>query len=311
MKILITGVSGYLGFELTKKLTNHEIIGLDIKKPKEKFPNNVLFIKKSILDQDLHKIFEIHHPEICIHLAWTVTPVHKKNIKKAYELDFDGTKRIFDNCKTYHVNHIIFISSTLAYGALRDNPTFLTEENPLRAKKSFHYSYHKKIVEKEIVQPFMKENPKISVTVLRPAGFLGPTVHNYVSEILRAKLLPVMIGGRHTRIHFLHINDLLDVIDLVIKRKLAGIFNVTPDDSVIMKDLPDILPGHKIYILEFLARLSTSLAWSIHLYAAPSSYLDYVRYEFIATNEKIKDQLEWEPVYTTKEAIQSLLKKEN
>ena len=62
MKILITGISGYLGFELVKKMSAHEIIGFDIKNPKKPFPENVVFIKKSILDPSLEEIFELQHP---------------------------------------------------------------------------------------------------------------------------------------------------------------------------------------------------------------------------------------------------------
>ena len=311
MKILITGISGYLGYELAKKLGDHEIIGLDIKEPKKKLPNNVSFIHKSILDSDLEKIFKKFQLDTCIHLAWTVTPVHKKELKKAFDVDFNGTKFILENCKTFNVKHIIFMSSTLAYGALKNNPERLTEEDPLRARKSFHYAYHKKIVEEELLKPFIKNNPSIKVTILRAPGFFGPMANNYIASILRSKILPVMIGGRLTRIQFLHITDLLNVIDLFVQKKAPGVFNVTPDDNVMMKDIPKILPGFKIYTFESLARFFVFIGWSIHLYSAPSSYLDFVRFEFLASNQKIKDNLGWNPSFSTIDAIKSLISHKN
>lgn len=311
MKFLITGISGYLGFELAKKLTSHTIIGVDIKDPKEPFPDNVIFIKKSILDPSLEKIFEQHLPQIVIHLAWTVTPVHKKKIKQAFELDYNGTKVILEYCTKYKVQYLVFMSSTLAYGALETNPSTLTEASPLRAKKSFHYAYHKRIVEQEIIQPFIQENPSIVVTVVRAPGFLGPTINNYIAHILRSSFLPVMIGGRNTSIQFLHISDLLDFFSLVIDNKVSGIFNVAPDDCMLMKDIPKILPGMKIYVPEFIARLGISLLWFFHAYQAPSSYLDFVRYPFIASNKKAQEELGWRPNYTSKDAILTLLAKES
>ena len=220
MKILITGISGYLGYELANKLADHEIVGLDIKEPQKQFPTNVLFINKSILDSDLEDIFKKFQINTCIHLAWTVTPVHKKKLKKAFEVDFTGTKVVLENCKAFNVKHIIFMSSTLAYGALKNNPEWLTEKDPLRAKKSFHYAFHKKIVEEELLNPFINDNPSIKVTILRAPGFLGPMANNYIANILRSKILPVMIGGRHTRIQFLHIQDLLDAIEQVIENQV-------------------------------------------------------------------------------------------
>ena len=308
MKIIITGISGYLGFELAKALPKYEIIGIDINEPKKGFPNNVIFYKESILNPHISDIFSLHKPEVCIHLAWVVSPIHNKN--KAYNIDCNGTKNIFSNCRQFHVRHIIFMSSTLAYGALKDNPELLTEEDPLRARSTFHYSYHKRLVELEIVHPFINENKNILVTILRPPGFLGPMANNYISSILKAKLLPVMIGGRFTKIQFIYIDDLLEVIELIVSKSIAGIFNVTPDNTILMKDLPNLLSGHKIYIPESIARFLIRIAWFFRLYKAPSSYLDFVRYEFNASNEKIKRELGWNPQYTTEQAIKSLLKNE-
>ena len=307
MKILITGVSGYLGYELAKKLSSHQIIGIDIKKFRSEFPKHVKFINKSILEPDLESVFAQIAPDICIHLAWTVTPVHKKYLQKALELDYTGTQKIFYYCKSTQVKHIIFMSSTLAYGALKDNPEILTEESPLRAKKSFHYAYNKRIVENEIVQGFIRENPSIKVTVIRAPGFLGPTVKNYVSGILKSKFLPVMIGGRQTPIQFLHIKDLLDVFELVIDKEIAGTYNVAPSDTLLMKEIPNHLKGIKIYLPEFLARLGVSILWFFHFYKTPSSYLDFVRYPFLVSNDKIRKDLGWKPQYSTKDAIESLI----
>lgn len=309
MKILITGISGFLGSSLIKKLSNHDLIGVDEQEPTKDFPSNVIFYKKSILDPSLNEIFNTHTINVCIHLAWTVTPVHKNKLQKAFEIDYNGTKTILDYCKTNNVKHFIFMSSTLAYGALKDNAKSLTENNPLKAKKNFHYAYHKKLVETELIQPFIKENPNMLVTVLRPAGFLSPDINNYVSKILRAKILPVMIGGRHTRIQFLHMQDLLDVIVEIINKQIQGTFNVTPNDYIIMKNLPAYLPGFKIYVPEILARFGIKIAWFFHLYSAPSSYLDFVRYEFIASNEKLKKELVWKPKFSTIEAISSIIAK--
>lgn len=307
MKILITGIAGFLGFELANYLSDYEIIGIDIKDKPLNLSENVYYIKKSILDDDLNQVFIEQKPHAVIHLAWTVQPVHSKKLRQAYELDYNGTKKVLESCNSSKVKQLVFMSSTLAYGALQDNPKFLIEKNLLRAKKSFHYAYHKRLVENEVIQPFIKEHPEINVVILRPSGFLGPMAKNYVANILRSKILPVMIGGRNTRIQFLHIRDLLDAIVLIIQKNTAGIFNVSPDDVVEMKDIPKLLPGHKLFIPELLARLGISFAWVLHLYKAPSSYLDFVRFEFIASNEKIKKELQWNPKYSTTDAIKSLI----
>ena len=165
------------------------------------------------------------------------------------------------------------------------------------------------MVEEEFLNPFIKENPQITITILRPPGFLGSMANNYVANILRSKILPVMIGVRNTKIQFLHVNDLISAIDLVIQKRPSGIYNLSPDTPIIMKDVPTLLSGHKIYLPESLARLLVSIAWFFHFYQAPSSYLDFVRYEFLVSNEKIKTELGWSPKYSTELAILSLINK--
>ena len=84
MKILVTGVAGFIGSHVTKRLLseNHEVVGIDnlnnyydveLKKARllflEKF-SNFIFLKIDLIDKDaISKLFKDEKFDVVIHLA--------------------------------------------------------------------------------------------------------------------------------------------------------------------------------------------------------------------------------------------------
>ncbi|MFH1320946.1 MAG: NAD-dependent epimerase/dehydratase family protein, partial [Bacteroidota bacterium] len=143
-KILITGTAGFIGFNLTKHLTDsgYEVIGLDNINPypevnirysrlnqlgfdRDKLEYNKLvrsgnyqFIKLDLNDSvNLQKLFNKHRFEIVLHLA-AQTGV-RYSVKKPM-LYIDNNIRAFcsllECCKVQDIRHFIFFSSSSVYG---------------------------------------------------------------------------------------------------------------------------------------------------------------------------------------------------
>lgn len=288
---------------LTKRPATKVTI-IDISPPSD-LPQTVSFRQVSVLDPALPDHLTELRPDVVIHLAFTVNPTHKPS--RAREVDIGGTRAVLEVAASVGVKHLIHISSSLTYGALPDNPALLTEESPLRARPTFHYPYHKRLVEEEVLPSFREKYPNIKLTVVRPCGFLGPDLSNYVANVLRGRLLPVMRGGGKTPIQFGHLEDIVDGIIAVVSSDQGGVFNLAPNDTMTMDEIAAFMPGRKVVVPEFLARLGIRLLWALRLYKAPPGYLDYVRHPFVADNSLAKEQLGWEPKYSTQEALQSLL----
>lgn len=312
-RIVVTGSSGFLGTNLIKQLQKSTAINLlciDKKPLKVTLANNSVFKQIDILHPDLIDHIQLFNPTIIIHLAFTVSPVKKSEVKQAYLVDIEGTNKILQIGLLTNVKQIIYISSTLAYGAFKANPILLTEDDPLQAKKDFHYAFHKKLTESLVCHPFMKAHKQPILTILRPCTFLAINSTNYVSNILRRKILPVIRHAGEIPIQFCHIDDVINAILLSITNKKAGIYNVVPDDSITMNEISQLLPGRKIVLPAWLARLGSRILWFIGSGDAPASYLDFVRWPFLASNNKIKKELHWIPQKTSKEALLSLFNSE-
>ena len=310
--IAITGAAGYLAQHVMEHLYQNltdidHFLGLDIRGgvTHDKFP--ATYHKMDILDLKA-EVLEEHGVTDLIHMAFTVTPSH--NTKKAYKVDIEGTKNVLTQAEHAGVKYFLHTSSTLAYGAHSNNPNPLTENHPLRGNKNFHYSYHKMLVEQLLDDFEANYDDSMLIGRIRPSAILSPDLESYIAVILKGGwrtffLMPY--PDPKTPIQFLHVDDASQAFTLMIKKRLQGAYNATPDFSVEMGDISDILEGRGVHLPLKLLKVLLWVQWQLHLSQAPPSYLDFVAYPFIASNKKLSKE-GYRPKYSTKECMTTLKK---
>ena len=172
--VLITGVSGYIGMKITEALEKNDrvsrVVGIDIRRPAT-IPGKLVFLQHDVRDT-ISSLLEVHEIDTVIHTAYVVTPLHSK--AQMEEINFAGSRNIFHASAEAGVSHLLYTSSATAYGFYPDNDVPLTEDSPLRANDDFIYAKNKKEIEEELIQPLIRENPDMTVTVLRPSFVAGP-----------------------------------------------------------------------------------------------------------------------------------------
>jgi UDP-glucose 4-epimerase len=308
--IAITGSAGYLGQRLIPHLYNtmanvNHFIALDIRKMDLHLQIPFTFYEFDIRN-DFTEILEANDVTDLIHLAWMLTPVH--NVKKAYSVDIEGTKNVLRTAYNAKVKYLLHTSSTLAYGAHPDNPYPLRESDPLRGNENFHYPYHKALVE-NLIDEFEQTNPDcMLIGRIRPSAILSYELKNYVAEILRARwrtLFMMPYPNKNTHIQFLHLKDALNGFKFMLERRLEGPYNITPDTDVTVGEIPNILNERGFHVPLHILRALLWLQWKLHLSQAPSGYLNFVAYPFVASNKKAREQ-GFLPKFSTKDALLSL-----
>lgn len=312
--LAITGVGGYLGQNLASYIQSRTelsfdlIIGFDIKKLTSSSNVPINYHQCDVREPFSH-ILEEHGVTDLVHMAWVVNPVH--NVRKAFDIDINGTKNTLYEALKAGVTYFLHTSSTLGYGAHPDNPYPLTEDHPLRGNSKFHYSYHKKLAE-EVIDEFEKTNiGKMKIGRARPSGILSSELNNYITETLSGGwrtlfLLPYPVSN--TPIQFLHINDALKGFETMLKYRLEGPYNITPNEDIQVGDIPKILGGRGIKISLFLLKMLLFFQWKFRISHAPPAYLDFVAYPFVASNKKIK-KFGFDPKYSTVDAFLTLKQK--
>ena len=302
---LITGISGYLGSRLAKELVRQKdigkVVGIDIVPPDAELAKKIIFYQKDIRDETVREILIRHQITAVLHLAFVVKPIH--DLKKMHAIDAGGTTNILEQSFSAGVRQFITTSSTLAYGAHPDNPPLLTEDHPLRGNKTFPYGFYKAETDR-MIQAFASEHPAMTVTILRPCTVFGPNVNNYVSRML---FLPVTVNirGANPPVQFVHEDDFVSACLSAIEKNRAGAFNIAADGTLTVREIAAMqgtktmsLPPWLIYpVLEALWRIRFPII------EVNRGYLDYIRYPFVASNQKAKQELDFYPRYSSVETL--------
>ena len=308
--IAFTGAAGYLSQHLISYLFEFSsdidhFVGLDIREisPQQGIP---LTSYKIDVRDEFASILEEHSVSDLIHMAWIINPVH--NPKKAYQIDIEGTRNALKQAQDANIDYFLHTSSTLAYGAHPDNSYPLTESDPLRGNKNFHYAYHKALAEGDIDE-FLERNPtKMKIGRIRPSAILSNDLKNFVSEILRGGwrtffLMPY--PQKDTHIQFLHLEDALLGFKSMLDQRLEGAYNICPDTDVMVGQIPGILKGRGVRVPLRILKGLLWVQWKLRVSQAPPSYLDFVAYPFVASNNRMK-KLGYNPKYSTEDALLSL-----
>ncbi|MBW1892149.1 MAG: NAD-dependent epimerase/dehydratase family protein [Deltaproteobacteria bacterium] len=303
--ILITGASGYLGTRLVKQIGTKKdigcIVGVDIVHPVQA-DENLLFYKKDIRDPGIGELMSEHNIDTVFHLAFVVKPIH--DLKLMHDIDYNGTLNVLNNCHEKNVRQVIATSSTLAYGAHKDNPEILTEEDPLRGNKTYPYGYNKALSD-ILMQDFSKQHPDIILTILRPCTVFGPSVNNYVSRML---FMPVAASvlGYNPRVQFIHEDDFVNACMIAMEKQATGAFNITGDGTLTIRDIANMIGTRLLPVPAWILYPKLELLWRLHCpgIEVNSGYLDYARYPFIAGNNKAKQELGFYPKYDSKQTLE-------
>ncbi len=153
MKLLITGLAGFIGFHLGRHFSNkgHEILGIDnindyyspnLKKDRLKelgfeaddltedkivrsnTYHNIRFIKNSLEDSHgILSLFRQEHFDIVIHLAAQAGVRYSLLKPQVYiKSNVEGFLNILEGCRNFPVRHLIYASSSSVYGLNGKSP---------------------------------------------------------------------------------------------------------------------------------------------------------------------------------------------
>lgn len=234
IKILITGVAGFIGYHLTKKYLDngYSIYGIDnidnyydihIKNKRlkilKKYKNFQFFkidiTKKKKLDFFFNKI----KPKLVIHLAAQAGVRYSlENPEKYFSSNILGFFNILDLLKKYQIKKFIFASSSSVYGNTSKLP--MVETQPTDTPESFYASTKKA---NEIMAYSYSKNYNIHTICLRFFTVYGPfgrpdmSLFKFTKSILSKRRINLFNKGNHYR-DFTYIDDVVKSIYLVSKK---------------------------------------------------------------------------------------------
>jgi UDP-glucose 4-epimerase len=304
MNILITGASGYIGNRMVNSLLQaswvDKVVGTDIKQSTVSHPK-FKFIKRDIRES-FDDVFESEQIDTVVHTAYILPPLHDTGLME--DINKNGTRSILSASSNAKIKQLLYISSTSAYGFHADNDQPLTEESPLRGNEDFTYTKNKRETE-TIINDFKIKNPSIKVSMVRPCFVVGPGFKNPLAEHLKKPI--VMLPMNTLPWQFVHEDDLVNVMVLLLEKQIEGTYNVASDGEITFKEMIELLGNIMLPLPWFILSPLNDLAWNLLLTAItefPSNGMTMTILPWNVSNKKLKETTGYKFKYNTKSAFQ-------
>ena len=237
MRILLTGAAGGIGSTLGHYLhkKGHQLTLVD--NLRNGYSENLLISKKTFGDfynQDIRdsqlvdKLIDLY--DCIIHLAAiTALPDCESDVIDTINTNVAGTANIMECARKWNVPHVIFASTSAIY---ENNKEKIFTEN-LEVNPRLWYSFSKKMAE-EVCESY-RINYGMNITTLRFFNVFGPRqdIHrknppllNYLVREIKQGKQPVLHSTGEQARDYIHVDDVVKLIDLCLEKKSNDTFNV-------------------------------------------------------------------------------------
>ena len=295
MKILITGVHGFVGSNLVLALSGSNIIyGLDIIAPEKEG------VKYTFPWDFLDKEGEMPPVDAIVHLAGKAHDTKNQAAADVYfKVNRDLTIKVFDFFVSHkEIKKFVFFSTAKAAADKVDG--VLTEDVVPAPVGPYGES---KIAAENYILSCMRDNPDAfagrGVYIFRPCMIHGPGNKgnlNLLYNVVR-KGIPWPLGAFENRRTFTSVENICFAVNGVLTKDVeSGIYNMGDDEALSTNELIEEICkslGRKAHIWKLPKGLMNGLAkvggW-LHLPLNPER-LRKLTEDYVASNEKIKKAL--------------------
>ena len=266
MKILITGIAGFIGFNFAKFLIEkkYKIIGIDnlndyydvnLKKRRLRQlfnSKNFKFYKVDLIEKKkIKEIFKNNNIDFIFHFAAQAGVRYSIDHPAKYiDSNILGFYNLIENIKNFKIKRLFYASSSSVYGENKNFP--LNEKEHIFPKNI--YGLSKKINE-EIGFIFNKYyNTKLIglrfFTVYGEWGRPDMMMMKYIDCFYKKKIFYLNNYGNHSR-DFTYIGDVVNILYLLLKRhkklKSYDLFNICSNKPINLKKIISFMKKNKIH----------------------------------------------------------------
>ncbi len=302
MKILITGINGFVGSNLFNALhQQYSIYGLDIA------PNKNDQLKLFSWDE----LEEIPQVDVVVHLAGMAHDTkNQTESEKYFAVNTELTKKIYNWFLTSGAKKFIYFSSVKAVADIVKNE-YLTEDVIPEPKGPYGES---KLAAENLILKNTPENR--DVYIIRPCMIHGPGNKGNLNLLYKLiqKKIPWPLGKFDNKRSFCSIDNLIFVIENLIKKAVkSGVYNMADDQPLSTNELIKLISfsqNKQEKILNINKRFIKILASFGDVFRLPfnNERLKKLTENYIVSNQKIKSSLEIEKLpYSAAEGLSKTL----
>ena len=234
---IITGITGYVGNVLAKKLLDMDLRVVGLARSKEKFERIFTGRKPDVVygdirnKTDIEKLFADDKPKVVIHTVAYVS-IGEGNLNELMDVTVTGTENILDIAVCHNTIKFLHISSSEAIPHGLKLNTELSNYIPAPEHVRKGYNRAKSLADVAVLNAVRKYDLNASLILL--AGVLGPGDYSnthmtqVIIDYINGKL-PASVNGGYNDFD---IRDVADVLEAVIHKAAKG-------ESYIFANKPD------------------------------------------------------------------------
>lgn len=300
MKLLITGAAGPRGRLVSTHLCaqGHDVLGIDV----ESWPDPPKGMQLSLLDhrkRGFEELMRNNRVDAVVHLA--VHAGFRLAHAERHRLNLEGTGKVIELAAAHGARKLVVASHASVYGALADNPYFMTEDAPPQVGRSFP-EMQDLVTADLLASAAMWKHPDLSIVVLRPVHSLGPTSRDVLAQLLRRKRVPTVLGF-DPMIQVIHEDDLARAFASALGDEARGVYNVTGPGELPLSVLIEEAGGAALPVPEPLFGL---LLGRFGLPEAAAGAVDFLKHPCLVDGARFRTATRFAPERSLRETVRAV-----
>lgn len=304
-RVLITGVSRFLGLRLAKRLEQDDdvelVVGVDLEEPPVPI-KKLDFVRVDIRNPLIARVLETTKVDTIVHTNIGSSPRRLGGRTQMKENNVIGTMQLFAAAqRAERIERVVMKSSTAIYGSGPGEPSLLPEDHA--ARQVDLSGYGKDCAEAEqYARDYGRRRPGVDLVILRTQNVVGPTVNTSMTDYLSLPVMPSALGF-DPRLQFLHEQDAVEALYTALKSEATGIYNIAADGVVYLSQAIRLLGRLELPILLPAAQTAAGLLRRFGVIDFPTDQLKLMLFGRVIDTRRAKETLGFSPVYSTRETL--------